>query len=107
MTLSIDKSFRVSNSWYAIREFQHLSESPGEGSTATFREGVVATPAGLVWVYSEEGLSNYHIILGGQHHTRSEDRTRTDEGLARAARKFAKEMTQTGDGRGEADGRQE
>ena len=92
MGRSIDQSFGMSRSWYAIREFKQISGSAGKGSASRFREGVVASRAGLIWVYSEEGLSNYHVILAGRHYTRSEDRSRDNTGLARTARKFVKDL---------------
>ncbi|HXI12487.1 MAG TPA: hypothetical protein VNM92_07555 [Thermoanaerobaculia bacterium] len=93
MKRATDETFTAA-SWYAIREFKSLTASEdGVERDERFREGVVSTPAGLVWVYSEEGLSNYHVVLEGQSHTRSEERTRSDSELARGARKFVKELT--------------
>lgn len=93
MKRATDETF-AAVSWYAIREFKSLTASKdGVETDERFREGVVSTPSGLVWVYSEEGLSNYHVILDGRSHTRSEAKVRTDSELARGARKFVKELT--------------
>lgn len=84
-------AFDLDPGWYAIREFRKVSEEDGSPS-GTFHEGVVSTSEGFVWVYSEEGLSNYQVILSGRHHTRSEERYRTNEELAREARKYVKDL---------------
>jgi len=91
MNRAEDEDFEVSPGWYAIREFRKISDG-NTSASGTFHEGVVSTSHGFVWVYSEEGLSNYQVILDGRHHTRSEERSRTNEELARAARKFVKDL---------------
>ncbi len=72
---------------YALR-----SSTPRIQSFDKWRMGDVLTPWGIVSVYTEERATIYGVVHDGRHHMRTENRTRTNRGIAIEAAKFAKRV---------------
>jgi hypothetical protein len=66
-------------------------------------DGLVTTPHGYVWVYSQglasagrwPAASTYRIIVGGRVYYRSEDVARTPRGLTTIAARFARRVARS------------
>ncbi len=82
---------------YRVTEIANTVRLNGEHG---YLEGVIITPLGMVWVYSEgagpqfdTGETTLNCVCGGVSHHRTINREYTKIGLARIANKFIKEVT--------------